>query len=299
MWLVAIVAGTGLLAAESLSDGAAAACARRLCLTLWRSPDARWSRARIGVVVAGRRTFAFQYGHKLYMGRAGGGVRAVARRELPLGWTRGGLYTYSYPRRELLLRAPTGSGLTVIAPLPFHADPFVANGSLYFVVRGVLMSARGAHVRRLASLAALGMPRDSWLQPVGRLLELQDNRRLMLLRSGGSLFAWTPLPRRDSETETISSSLVADPGETAVAFTAAAGESTDPNDAARAHGTETVFVLRAGARTAVAVHTEHVRFRVCERGATLQWSRRRLLYDNSEGNRAVIDTAGDWTARAA
>lgn len=299
MCLVAIVAGTVLLAAESLGDGAAAACARRLCLTLWRSPDARWSAARIGVVVTGRRTFAFQYHHLLYVGRAPGAVRPVAQRELPLGWTRRGLYTYSYPRRELLLRGPTGRLLTVISPLPFHADPFVANGSLYFVVRGVLMSARGPHVRRLASLAALGMPRDSWLQPVGGLLELQDNRRLMLLRADGSLFAWTPLPRRDGETETISSSLVASPGETAVAFTAAAGESTDPNDAARALGTETTYLLRAGARTAVALHTEHVRFRVCERGARLHWSGRRLLYDNSEGNRAVIDTAGGWTARAA
>lgn len=78
----------------------------------------------------------------------------------------------------------------------------------------------------------------------------------------------------------------------AVAFTAAAGESNDPNAARRAHGTETVFLLRPGARTAVPVHTERVDFKVCERGASLQWHGKWLLYSNSEGNLAVIDTTG-------
>jgi hypothetical protein len=53
-----------------------------------------------------------------------------------------------------------------------------------------------------------------------------------------------------------------------------------------------VFVLRPGARTAVPVHTERVNFRICERGASLQWHGKWLLYSNSESNLAVIDTTG-------
>jgi hypothetical protein len=186
--------------------------------------------------------------------------------------------------------------LSVISPLPFHADPFVAHGSLYFVVRGVLMKARGARVRRIASLASLGMPRDTWVQPMGGLLVLQDNRRLIVLNPGGSVFAWTPLPRRNGETESISSSLVADARGNAVAFTATYGQSDDPNAAARARGVETVYLLREGARAAVPVHTQDVRFRVCERGAGVQWNGRWLRYDNSEGNLVMIDTAGTHRA---
>ena len=40
-------------------------------------------------------------------------------------------------------------------------------------------------------------------------------------------------------------------------------------------------------------HTElRVDFKVCERGASLQWHGDWLLYSNSEGNLAVIDTTG-------
>jgi hypothetical protein len=276
----------------------------RNALTLWRSSDAGWSAKRIGVVVAGRRELAFQYDHKLYMGRVDGGVHDIARSELPLGWTARGLYTYSYPRRELLLRKPTGRVLTMISPLPFHADPFVANGSLYFIVRGVLMRARGVEVHRVASLAALGMSTDSWVAPLGGLLEVMDNRHLMVVRPDGSRFASTPLPRRGGETESLSSPLVPGPRANAVAFTAAYGESTDPRAAMRAGGTETVYLLPSGARAAIPVHTERVRFRVCERGAGLDWNGSWLLYDNSEGNLVMIDTAGspraiDLTADAA
>jgi hypothetical protein len=115
---------------------------------------------------------------------------------------------------------------------------------------------------------------------------------LVVLRPDGSVFAWTPLPRDDGQAESISSSLVVAPDARAVAFTAAAGESNDPDAAHAAHGTETVYLLRPGAQTAVPLHTERVAFKVCERGASLQWHGRSLLYGNSEGNLAVIDPAG-------
>ena len=82
----------------------------------------------------------------------------------------------------------------------------------------------------------------------------------------------------------MSSSLAVSPGGDAVAYTAAAGR-----DVGR--GTETVYVLRAGTRAAVAVHREHVVYAPCERGAAVAWHGRWVLYTATEGNVAVIDTA--------
>jgi hypothetical protein len=242
--------------------------------------------------MASSHAVAFQHDHKLYLAPGTGAERPVAARELPLGWTRGGLYTYRYQGRELLLRSVTGRLLKVIARRPLGSDYQVASGRLYFISRGVLMSARGARTRRLASLAGLGLSADSWLQPLGRLVELMDNNRLVVLRPDGSEFAWTPLPRSQGESESISSSLVVAPHASAVAFSAAAGESNDPNAAEPGHGTETVYLLRPGARMATSVHTERVDFKVCERGASLQWHGKWLLYSNSEGNLVAIDTTG-------
>jgi hypothetical protein len=162
---------------------------------------------------------------------------------------------------------------------------------VYLILDGELMRARGAPAKKVVSLAALGMSADSWLQAVGTLLELQDNRRLTVLRPDGSVFASTALPRRHGEPGTMSSSLVLDPHRHAVAFTVAYGESTDPRAATRAHGHETLYLLRDGARTAAAVHTENVRFRVCERGAVVHWRGSWLLYENSEGDRALVHAA--------
>lgn len=204
------------------------------------------SRWQLGVVAAGRHTVAFQHDHQLYLAPLTGAERPVARAELPLGWTRGGLYTYGYRGRELLLRSDSGALLKTIARQPLGSDYVVANGNLYFITHGTVMRARGARIQRLASLAGLGLSAGPWLQSLGRLLELQDNNRVVLLRSNGSEFAWTRLPRSRGVTESISSSLVvAAPGD-AVAFTAAAGESNDPRAIRRAHGTETVFLLRPG-----------------------------------------------------
>ncbi len=259
-------------------------------LTLWHSPGAGWSARRIGVVVVGRGTLAFQYAHRLYMGPFDGRVRAIAHREMPLGWDGRRLYTNSYPRRALLLRGATGRLLKTLSPLPFRSDPVATRGSVYLVLQGELLRAHGAHMLKLTSLAAVGVSIDSWLQRVGGLLAFQDDRHLTILRPDGSVFARTPLPSSHGDAGALSSSPVEDPAGNTLAFTAAYGESTDPNVPTRARGTEIVYLLRAGAHTGVPVHTQHVRFNVCERGASLSWRGTRLRYANSEGDTALIDT---------
>ncbi len=258
---------------------------------LWRSHGEIASRDQLGLIMASTHLVAFQHDHKLYLARVRGAERPVANREMPLGWTRGGLYTYRYRGRQLLLRGDTGELVKTIARQPLGSDYSVAGGRLYFIVHGVLMSARGPRIKRLVSLASLRMS-DPWVQPVGRLLALEDNSRLVVLRPDGSVLAWTPLPRDGGQTESLSSSLVVAPGANAVAFTAAAGESNDPDAARRAHGAETTYVIRAGARSATPVHTERVEFRPCERGASLQWHGKWLLYSASEGNLAAVESAG-------
>jgi hypothetical protein len=264
----------------------------RRAVTIWRSWNGGWSARHLGVVIVGRRMFAFQYAHRLYVGPVDGTARAVARREMPLGWNGERLYTNSYPRRALLLRGATGRLLKVVSRLPFHSAPVVAHGSVYLVLGDTLMRADGSRVQRLASLATLGMSQDSWLQPVGGPLELQDNRRMLILRANGSVFASTPLPQRDGEAGSLSASPVPGPDSDAAAFTVAYGQSVDRNAAAWVHGEETVYLLRSGARTAAPLHTEDVNFRVCERGAGLQWHGNWLLYTNSEGNVVLIDATG-------
>lgn len=255
---------------------------------LWRSRAALGSTSRVGVIMAGSRAVTFQHDHKLYIASRHGIARPVASREAPLGWTALGLYTYRYQGRELLLRTATGRLVKVLARGPFEVDPFAADGSAYFAAHGYVMRADGIRVRRLASLRSLGFsPRATSVQPLGRFLQLEDNSDLFVLRSSGSLFARTLLPRAAGRLETISSGLTVAPSASTVAFTAAAGSR---------RGTETVYLLRAGSDRATPIYREHVKFAVCERGADLQWHLGWLLYSNSEGNAAVIDTAGTHRA---
>lgn len=265
---------------------------------LWRShrqiaPDQtgrrRLAADQLGVVMAGAHAVAFQHDHKLYLAQFGGAERPVANREMPLGWTAHGLYTYAYQGRRLLLRSDTGALLETVATRPLGSDYFVANGSLYFIAHGILMSAHGTRIRRLVSLASLGMS-NPWLQPAGPLLEVQDNNRLVVLRPNGSVFASTRLPRDGGHAAGIPGPLAVSPHQSAVAFTSTAGDLANPNAADRAHGSETVYLLRPGAQSAIPINTERVTFRPCERGASFQWHGTWLLYSNSEGNLAAIDT---------
>jgi hypothetical protein len=245
---------------------------------LWRSHE-QLAAKHLGVIAAGEHAVAFQRQHRLYIASYGAAARPVARRELPLGWTTGGLYTYSYPRRELLLRDEHGMLEKVISRGALEYEFDVESGRLYFISRGLLMSADSARVRRLASLNSLGMSPNTYVQPLGRVVELLDDRRLAVVRPGGSLFASTQVRTLDR----ISSFLAIAPDASAIAFTGVTGPTTHPN-------AENVYLLRAGAHAAVAVHHEPGSFIGCAQGASIQWHRNWLLYSNNDGKLSAIDT---------
>jgi hypothetical protein len=260
---------------------------------LWRSRGTFESRGELGVIVAGPHAVAYQHDHQLWIARLGGVERPVAARELPLGWTAGGLYTYRYGDRALLLRNDTGALVKVIGRLPLGSDYQMQDGNLYFISGGALMRAHGARVRRLASVRRLGVSSTPWLVPLGRYVELIDDHHIVVVRPSGSVFASTPLPSSGGHVDNVTSALAVAPDGNTVAFTAAAGEWAEtpshPNDV---HGTETVYLLRAGARAAAPVYTEDVVFKPCEGGAEVEWRGRWLLYGDAEGYAAAIDTAG-------
>lgn len=248
---------------------------------LWRS-RAKIAPDRLGLVAAGPAAVAFQHDHRLYIARLDGAERPVARRELPLGWSGGELYTYSYPRHELLLRDVGGGLMKTIArrPREYQYDP--ANQSVYFLSQGALMAAHGTSTWRLASLSRLHMPADVWLAPLADgLVELLDGDRLTVVRPGGSVLAWTSLRRLDR----ISSFLAIASRGSAVAFTGLTGPPGHPDG-------ESVFVLRRGADAAVAVHDRHGSVGGCAYWASLEWHGSWLLYASSAGALAAIDTAG-------
>ena len=252
---------------------------------LWRSELRVPSRWRLGVIAAGAHAVAFQFEHKLYVASLGGTEHPVAHRELPLGWTAAGLYTYSYKARALLLRSDSGRLVKVVARQATNYD--VAAGSLYFFKGGVLWSAHGARTERLDSLKRLGLSTNSWLQPLGGFLEVEDNDRLVVLHDDGSVFASTALPpSRETDVNLVGSPAVS-PGGGAVAFATVTDQSASSRD-----GTETVYVLRSGGHEATPVHSEHGSFGGCARWVDLQWSGTQLLYSSNQGNLAVIDSSG-------
>lgn len=250
---------------------------------LWHSELRVPSRWRLGVIAVGAHAVAFQFEHKLYVASLGGTEHPVAHRELPLGWTAAGLCTYSYKARALLLRSDSGRLVKVIAGQATNYN--VADGSLYFFKGGVVWGAHGARTERLASLNRLSVSTNSWLQPLGRFLEVEDNDRLVVLRDDGSVFASTRLPPgRETDVNLVGSPAVS-AGAGAVAFATV----TDPSANSRG-GTETVYVLRPGGHEATPVHSEHGSFGGCARWVDLQWSGTQLLYSSNQGNLAVIDT---------
>jgi hypothetical protein len=66
---------------------------------------------------------------------------------------------------------------------------------------------------------------------------------------------------------------------------------TPGNTAYGPAGSETVYLLSAGASTAQAIYRERVDFAVCERQPELAWHGAWLLYSASEGYAAAIDTS--------
>ncbi len=89
--------------------------------------------------------------------------------------------------------------------------------------------------------------------------------------------------------ENISSAIATAPAGGSVAFTVLSGQPTN--------GTETVYLLRAGAHTAIALHRERLTSQnPCERGAGVEWHGRWLLYSTSEGAIVVLDSTGKQRA---
>jgi hypothetical protein len=262
---------------------------------LWRSHrefrvSNRDAWKHIGVVMVGSHTVAFTYDNRLYLAPLRGAGRQIARAEVPLGFTRAGLYTYRYRGRQLLLRSDSGALVKVVARQALGSDYGVADGCLYFIVHGEVMSARGSRTRRLVSLHRLGVS-NPWLQPLGRLIELEDNNRLVVVRPDGQVFASTPLPQSGGQPDTISSSVAVAPRASAVAFVAAAG--LPGGSGGSGDGTESVYLLRAGTHSAIDLDDESVTFAPCQgEGATLQWHGSWLLYDGTGGRLAAIDTTG-------
>jgi hypothetical protein len=254
--------------------------------TLWRSHGTFAHGYDIGAIAVSREGIAFSYGarrQRLFVASPHGPEHLVARGEYPLGWTSNGLYTRSDRGGRILLR---GSGGTLLARgvRTYAYDAF--SHSLYFVSGGWLMLDHGGSERALADLSKLGLGlRDLQILPLGRLVGLEDRRRLVVLHEDGSAFASTRLPRGTRRADGVSAQPVAAPGGSAVAFAATSG-----NTAYGARGSETVYLLRVGATAAQPIHSERVEFAICERGADLAWHGPWLLYDASEGSTALIDT---------
>ncbi len=259
---------------------------------VWRSRE-EIAPTELGVVLGGPHEVAFQHDHHLYLASYGNPERSIAPRELPLGFARDGLYTYSYARRALLLRTGAGAIKTVIARRPQeYVYDASKGGTVYFLARRILFSAHGSRVRRMASLRGLGLSPDSYLQPLGRLIELEDNHRLVVVEPDGSEFASTALPRRESQTGNPSSSLAVSRFARAVAFTA----DFEPRGATHTSDLEVVYVLRAGSHAVTALRAERGPYGVCSQASNLEWHGSWLLYSNSGGNLAAIDTTGGHRA---
>jgi hypothetical protein len=259
---------------------------------LWRSHGRFPLSYDIGAIAVGPRALAFSYGNRrldLYFARLGGRERRIAAGEYPVGWTLGGVFTRRDAGGRLLLRGGNGAVRETVARHVYRYAYDQTDGSVYFIARGGVVRAQGRRQERLASLAALGLSSGPalQLQPTGRMLALQDTHRLVVVRPDGSVYAGTRLPARRTRVDGISSAITAAPDANAVAFTATRG-----NTAYGSHGSETIYVLRAGARRATPVHTERLDFAVCERGADLAWHGRMLLYGASEGRLLALDTTG-------
>jgi hypothetical protein len=262
---------------------------------LWRSRGRFRHEYEVDVLTVGPRSLAFSYGLRkteLYVARLDGAERRVAPRELPLGWTRAGLYT----RRgeTLLLSSWAGAVRATIARHVTHAAYDPLQQIVWFVARGRLFRAEGRRVRPLATIDQLGLTagRVLQLQPLGRLFALQDPRRVVVLRSDGSLFASTRVPR--SPRNLVTGQPTAAPGGTEVAF---AVLRPDQRIVTQVHerGVETVYVLRPGRRAAAAVYAKHTWFNVCGHSASLAWHGPWLLYGASEGSTVLIDSQNGRT----
>ena len=265
---------------------------------LWRSHDTYRGpiNSDIGGVAVGGEGVAFSFfrGRRsdLYIAPYGGRERLVARGEAPLGFVRSGaLVTWQDKSHALVLRSSSGRFERLIASHAIEPQRDLHSGMLVYRVRHRLFVFDGARPRQIAGLYRLGVRGTPQIEPLGRLVAVRDQRRLVVVRYDGSLMASTALPRRPKPADMVSSSVVANQAGTAVAFTATKG-----NTAYGSSGRETVYVLEGGDGQARPMLTEPVTFKVCERTASLSWHGRRLLYGNSERQAAIVDVSRERPA---
>ena len=257
---------------------------------LWRSHGRFAPAYDMGALAIGPRAIAFSFGTPtgLYVAGFGSAEREVAGDEYPIGWTRGGdLFTHATRRGTLRLRHADGDLARAFSGKVYDYTFDRASGVVFFARNGRVLRTDGSAPVGFARLKPLGLTRRPEIDPLGRLLALRDKQRVVVLRRDGSVFASTRIPRRRSRVDGISSALVASPDGRSVAFTHTRG-----NTAYGSRGGETVYLLRAGTRRALRLHTEHMRFAICERGADLAWHGRWLLYAAAEGNVVVLDGHG-------
>lgn len=259
---------------------------------LWRS-HGRFAAARgegVGAVTLSRSRVAFSFftgrTSTLYLARLDGAEEQVACGETPLGWTHtGSLLTLSSRGGVIRVRSAGGRLQRTLAHGVYNFVFDRARGALLYVAHGTLERFEGGRVRALAHLPELGLGGRPSLRPLGGVLVVSGSRRLAVLQPDGSLLSSTLLPRSRAHADWAPGALAAD-AKGDIAFTATRG-----NTAYGSRGSESVYLLPAGASAARAIYREHVDFAVCERQAELAWHGDWLLYSASEGYAAAIDTA--------
>ena len=239
----------------------------------------------VGGVVLGRRRLAFTYYFsftkppRLYVARYDGREHELAPGESPVGFLAGKLVTWRSDAKRLVLR---GSGRAVVVAHAVEPQWDRAAGVVVFRTGRRVRAFDGHRMRELGDRYELGVRGTPVVEPLGRFFAIHDTRRLVVLGYRGRVVASAPLPKRHSPLDGVSSSVVSNTAGTAVAFTATH----------RASGTETVYMLRAGARRALGLFTTQADFRGCGYMASVAWHERWLLYSGASPRAALIDGTG-------
>src|SRR5439155_2379381 len=232
--------------------------------------------AYIGSVALGAHELAFNYARRLYVAPYRGRERLVARGEMPVAFFAGQLLSWRLHGFALVLR---GSGTVVVR----HAvEPLWdrAAGMVVFRTGRRLRAFDGRKVRELANRYELGVKGTPVVEPQRRFVALRDTRRLVLVGYDGRVVASAQLPKRRSRLDGVSSSVVSNAAGTAVAFTATH----------RVRGTETVYLLTAGAHKVRPLFSTHSDFSGCGYMASLAWHSRWLLYSGTPPRAMVVDS---------
>jgi hypothetical protein len=253
---------------------------------LWRS-SRRYSRLLdLQGAAVGTDHVAFVYRSRLFVATGGGPERPITRNEWPLGWSRGQLL-FTRGGHDVRLRAADGTFLAVVQRRARAIRFDAATGTVLTVTRDARLERfDGRTTTSLLRLRDVGLPVWTWPEPLaGGLIGLSAKRRVVIVRSDGSLFASASFPAGRRWNAAGNSGLVASASGDAVALTM-----TEGNTGYRSRGAEWVLVLRKGDRVARLLHREPLRFAVCERWTTLEWRKGWLLYSGTEGHTLAFDT---------